>query len=198
MNDPRLDAETAERMLRGDSTGPPELAELLDAASSGLTTERLNGEDAAVAAFRQTRPTPTTRPSTRRLSALFSLKAALTGLLLLLAGGITAATAAQHLPSPLGNNHTHSPHTPKTSTTSQTSKTPRTPTPPQAPSPSTPGNQPTEPTPRATQTEHSPTAHPQKTASPKKHPHPTKKPKDNASKGHKRTALPSQSSYRAP
>jgi hypothetical protein len=191
VNDPSPDAETAERMLRGESTGPPKLAELLGAASSGLTTEDLNGEQAAVAAFRQTRSTPSTRPSTRRLSALVSLKAALIGLLLLLAGGVTAATASQHLPSPLGNKHTHSTRTPTTPQTVVTR------TPPRAPSPSTPGNQPTEPTSGATRTEHSHAANPQ-AAPAKKHPHPTKKPRSTPSKGHKPTALPSQSSHRAP
>ncbi|MCW2861170.1 MAG: hypothetical protein JWP48_2878 [Actinoallomurus sp.] len=189
MNDPRLDAETAERMLRGEATGPPELAELLGAASSRLATEDLNGEEAAVAAFRQKRAIPARQPRRRPLAALVSLKAAFIGLLLILTGGVTVAAASQHLPGPLGNKHIHS---------TQTSETSETRTPPRTPSPSHQGNQPAEPTPRSPHTEHSHAANPQEAAPPKKHPHPTKKPKSTPSKGHKRTALLRQPPSRTP
>jgi hypothetical protein len=172
MNEPRLDAGTAEGMLRGESTGPPELAELLAAAASGLAAEDGNGEEAAVAAFRRTRSIHSTRPSTRRLSASVGLKAALIGFVLVLAGGVTAVTTSQHLPGPLDTRHSPSTRTP-TPPRKLVSRTP-----PPAPSRPTSGRT-AEPTPHATRTH---AAHPQKTARPKEHPHPTKKPKGKATK----------------
>lgn len=117
MNDPGLDPETAERMARGEPAGPPKLAKLLAAASSGPSAGELSGEDAAVAAFRQARSQSTRRPSWRRLSAWVSLKTALIGLLLALAGGVTVAAASQHLPGPLGHVHSPPARTPSTSDT---------------------------------------------------------------------------------
>jgi hypothetical protein len=113
VNDPNLDADTAERMLRGQATGSPELAKVLAAASSGLAPGEPQREEAAVAAFRAA---PRTRqPSARRLSALLSLKAALIGLLLVLTGGVAVAATTQHLPGPLGHRHADSGRTPPTS-----------------------------------------------------------------------------------
>jgi hypothetical protein len=128
VKDRSFDADTAERMLRGESTGPRILTELLTAATSEPTTENLSGEETAVAAFREARSLASRRP--RRLSALFSLKAALIGLLLLLAGGVTAAAAAQHLPGPLGNRHSHGTPTPTVSRTVETHTPRRSPSPP--------------------------------------------------------------------
>jgi hypothetical protein len=117
VNDPGLDPETAERMARGEPAGPPKLAKLLAAASSEPAAGELCGEDAAVAAFRQARSQSAKRPSWCRLSALVSLKTALIGLLLALAGGVTVAAASQHLPSPLGHEHSPPARTPSTSDT---------------------------------------------------------------------------------
>jgi hypothetical protein len=173
MSDPRLDAETAERMLRGEPAGPRELAQLLAAASSGLTAQDLNREDTAVAAFRQARSRHPARPRTRRFSALVSLKAALIGLALVLAGGVTAATTSQRLPGPFGDEPAHSTRTPMPPRTRATQLAPAVPSPSRPPSPTPP---------RATHSERTPAAPPGATAQPKKGPHPTEKPKSKASK----------------
>lgn len=123
MNDPSLDADTAERMLRGEATGSPELAALLAAASSGLAAEDPKGEEAAVAAFREA--SRVRQPNARRLSALLSVKAALIGLLLALTGGVAVAATTQHLPGPLGHRHPDGGRTPATSRTLGTSSAPR-------------------------------------------------------------------------
>jgi hypothetical protein len=161
VNDPSLNADIAERMLRGEPTGPPELAELLAAASSELATEDLSGEEAAVAAFREARSRQSWRPHPRRLSALVSLKAALIGLLLILAGGVAVGVTSQHLPGPLGNKPSHGTRTPATSRTSVTETSPR------APSRSTP----------AQHDKHA--EYPKKTPHPQKSPHPSKNPKSH-------------------
>jgi outer membrane biosynthesis protein TonB len=165
MSNAGLDRETAERMLRGEPTGPPRLAELLTAASSELATEDLNGERAALAAFHQARSLRSGRPSMRRLPAPMSLKAALIGLLLLLAGGVTVATTAQHLTSPPENKPVHSTRTPATPRTLITR------TPPRASS-----------RPTTDRHEEKREKQPRKTAHPKKSSHPEKKPQDNAQK----------------
>jgi cytoskeletal protein RodZ len=123
VNDRRLDAETAERMLRGEATGSPELAAVLAAASSGLAADDPKGEEAAVAAFREA--SRARQPRTRRLSVLLSLKGALIGLLLLLTGGVAVAATTQHLPGPLGHRHPDSGRTPATSRTYGTPSAPR-------------------------------------------------------------------------
>jgi hypothetical protein len=166
VNDPSLNADIAERMLRGEPTGPPGLAELLAAAASELATEDLSGEETAVAAFRDARSRQSWRPRSRRLSALVSLKAALIGLLLILAGGVAVAVTSQHLPGPLRNRPSHGTRTPATSRTSVTEETS-----PRAPSRSTP----------AQHDKH--VERPKTTAHPQKPPHPAKKPK--SSKPHK-------------
>ena len=166
MNMPDLNADIAERMLRGEPTGPPELAGLLAAASSELATEDLSGEETAVAAFREAR---SRRPHPRRLSALVSLKAALIGLLVILVGGVAVAVTSQHLPGPLGNKPSHGVRTPATSRTSVTGTSPR------APSRSTP----------AQNDKHA--ERPKKTAPPQKPPHPAKGPKSHKPHKPKRT-----------
>ena len=127
MNEPDLNADIAERMLRGEPTGPPELARLLAAASSELATEDLRGEETAVAAFREARSHRSRRPHPRRLSALAGLKAALIGLFLILVGGVAVAVTSQHLPGPLGNRPSHGTRTPATSRTGVTGTSPRAP-----------------------------------------------------------------------
>lgn len=167
MNDPRIDPGVAERMLRGEPAGPSEVAELLAAASSGLAAEDLSGEEAAVAAFRSARPVHPRRTRGLRISALAGLKAALIGLLLVLAGGV--AVASQHLPGPFGNKPSHGVRTPATSRTSVTRIAP-----PRATSGSTPA--PHDGHPREKKT------HPAKHAKKPKKP---KKPKAPKSKPHK-------------
>lgn len=120
MKESCLDLHTAEQMLRGEPTGPPELAELLATATSEPAAEELEGEEAALAAFLQARALADRQPRPRRLSPSVSLRATLIGFLLLLAGGVTAAAASQRLPGPLGGTHTHPTSTPKTSEMIQT------------------------------------------------------------------------------
>lgn len=124
MKDHGLDPDTAERMLRGERTGPPPLAELLAAAAGDATPEELAGEDAATAAFAAARPArQKRRPRLALPSVSFALKA-VAALLALLAGGVTVATASQHLPGPLGGGHPHHARTPGNSRVVQQPRTP--------------------------------------------------------------------------
>lgn len=112
MKDPGLDPDTAERMLRGERTRPHPLADLL-AAAAEPTREELSGEDTAAAAFVAARSAPGRRRRRTRPSVSFVLKVA-AALLVLLAGGVTVATAARHLPGPLGGDHPRHVRTPRT------------------------------------------------------------------------------------
>lgn len=160
MNDSGFDADLAERMLRGEATGPPELAKLLAAAASDLASEDLSGEEMAVAAFREKKPR-LDRPRRRWFAAVAGLKAALIGLLIALVGGITVAAASQHLPGTPGNGrHPHGGRTPATSPTGTTDLLPEAP----LPRPTTDRSG-----------EHSPNPHANKSHS--KKPHPPKGPK---------------------
>jgi hypothetical protein len=173
MSDADLDRDTVERLLRGEPAGPPGLADLLTAASAGLAVDDPAGEEAAVAAFREARSHRSPRPIPRRLFALVSVKAALIGFLLALAGGVTVVTAttSQHLPGPLGDKHSQHGHTPKTSRTGL----------PPAPSPSPSLSPSPSPAPSHLAPER-PGEHPATPAQPNKHPHPTKKPKGTREK----------------
>jgi hypothetical protein len=176
MNHQRIDSETAERMLRGQHTGPPALAELLAAASAKPLENDLTGEEAAVAAFRgaQSHPEPQ-RPRTRHLkSRLLTVKAALIALLLTLAGGVAMAATSQHLPGPLGNARSHPTRRPATS---QTAGIPFTTPPPRHHTP----NQ------HADNHKH----HSQKKTRPKKKAHPKKNPKGNPQKATRTADAPS-------
>jgi hypothetical protein len=102
-----LDRDTVERMLRGEDTGPPGVAELLTAMSAGPVRDDLRGEEAAVAAFREARAAlGAVAPARRRLlmPRVLAVKAALAGILLMLAGGVAVA-ASPHLPQPIGTMH---------------------------------------------------------------------------------------------
>ncbi|GLY88346.1 hypothetical protein [Actinoallomurus iriomotensis] len=113
MNDPGLDLDTAERMIRGEPTGPPGLARLLAAAARPETT-RAEGEQAALAAYRAALQPQRRR---RRVPTLISVKAALIGLLLLLTGGVAVAATAHHFarsPEDKRPHHTRTPDTSKT------------------------------------------------------------------------------------
>ncbi|MFB9832978.1 hypothetical protein [Actinoallomurus acaciae] len=116
MNDPGLDPDTAERMLRGEPTGPPELVRLFAAATSHPQIAHTEGEEAAVAAYRAAHAGRQTRRR-RRIRALISLKAALIGLLLLLTGGVAMAATAHRLtgsPDDKPHHHARTPDTAKT------------------------------------------------------------------------------------
>lgn len=100
MNGP-LTPDAAERMLRGEPTGPPALADLLAEAAATPVSADPVAEEAAVAAFRVARLTgPRPRPRARRRPRLLTFKTALLGLVLAGAGGVTAATVAAHQAEP--------------------------------------------------------------------------------------------------
>ncbi|GAA4502986.1 hypothetical protein GCM10023191_055270 [Actinoallomurus oryzae] len=123
-DDSGLDPDTAERMLRGEPTGPPRLARLLTAASAPPQTGPAEGERAALAAYRAARLGRRARRG-RRIPALLSLKAILIGLALLLTGGVAVAATAHHLAAPPRDRRPHRTRTADTSTTSLTRDTPR-------------------------------------------------------------------------
>lgn len=200
MNDgPGLDPHTVERMLRGEPIGPPRLAALLAAAaSSEPPAERLHGEDgeeAAVAAFQEARSLPSMQPHRRRLTAA-GWKAALVGLLLVLAGGAAVAMAAtgRDLPGPLGNRQSHDPRTPTISDT-RTRIPPRTSPHRAAGHQNTPRRQ-TRPTPPVTTHSVHPTPAPSTRENDK--PHPTRMPKTRASKSKPNKSATATSSAPAP
>jgi hypothetical protein len=169
MNDPRLDPETAERLLCGEHTSPTELAELLAAASTAPVDEDPSREEAAVAAFHDARSRLRQRQPVLRVP--LTAKAALIVLLLALTGGITVVATSQYLPDPKERHHSRTPHEPRpspiaTAKTGSPSPGPSIPptSPRHSPSPGHSGNHPKRPH--------------------KKHPapkHPTKKPKGKAS-----------------
>ncbi|MGI5224683.1 hypothetical protein [Actinoallomurus sp. CA-142502] len=124
MNDPGLDLDTAERMIRGEPTGPPRLARLLAAASALPETVRTEGEQAALAAYRAAHADRRGRRR-RRVPALISVKAALIGLLLLLTGGVAMAATAHHLARSPEDKRSHHARTPDTSKTFLTHEGPK-------------------------------------------------------------------------
>lgn len=176
-DDARLGPDTAERMLRGEPTGPPRLAAILATASSEPPAEKLDGEEAAVAAFREARSLAFRQPDRRRLTVAVC-KAALVGLLLVLVGGAAIAATGRHLPGPLGNRQSHHTRTPTVSETLRTRTPPRT-SPHRAPGHQDTPDRQTTPTAHATHSAH-PTHAPSTGESDR--PHPTKKPKTKASK----------------
>lgn len=169
MNDPGLDPDTAERMLRGEPTGPPELARLL-AAAARPEAARAEGEQAALAAYRAARTDLQTRRRRRRIPALISLKAALIGLVLLLTGGVAMAATAHHLAGSPGNKPPHHARTPDTAKTFLTHNTPRRPV---RPAVKRPGVRPPHPA-------HPAHPHPLPTRARKNKPHPDNTPKGKA------------------
>lgn len=115
MNGP-LSRDTAERMLRGERTGPPALADLLAAAAATPVDDDPVAEEAAVAAFRVARIAGTSQRARRR-PRLLSFKTAVLGLLLALAGGVTAVTVANRQADPPAHRHSPATHEPVTSRT---------------------------------------------------------------------------------
>jgi hypothetical protein len=120
MKDSGLNRDTADRMLRGESVGPPRLARVLAAAAPRPAAGETEAETAALAAFRAAHAHPQEQRGTRRFPALISLKAALIGLVLLLTGSVAMAATARHLSAPPGNRHSHHTRTPATSNRGQT------------------------------------------------------------------------------
>jgi hypothetical protein len=107
----RLDAETAEQLLTGQSVSAPgfgQLADRLSAASAGAFPGELAGADAALAAFRTATDVelaPTVRRSSLLKSALVAklatLKVAAVAFAAVSAGGVALAASTGVLPNPL-------------------------------------------------------------------------------------------------
>lgn len=77
MNEHRIDRATAERLLRGESATPPQVAEVLAAAAAPARADELTGEGAAVTAFREARVEAAARTRTGRgLRSLIGARAA--------------------------------------------------------------------------------------------------------------------------
>jgi hypothetical protein len=99
-----IDPETAERMLAGDRIGPRPLVELLSQAAAPARRSELEGEDAAVAAYRTARLVPA-HPVRRRFvttpawARLVTVKVAAVALALAV-GGVALAAGTGLLPSP--------------------------------------------------------------------------------------------------
>ncbi|WP_322770612.1 hypothetical protein [Frankia sp. Cr1] len=109
----RIGRGDAERMLRGGTVdtqaGPDSLADLLAAAAAPALTSELAGEEAAVAAFRETRLTPATQP--RRdsmikigLAKLLTVKVAAVAIAATTVSSVAVAASTGILPSPVGSD----------------------------------------------------------------------------------------------
>jgi hypothetical protein len=103
----RIGRFTAERLLRGETAGPDQLAKLLAAAAAPAERGELAGEEAAVAAFREAHLVPALQPRKRSMikTALLkfvTLKVAAAALSATAVGGVALAAGTGHLPEPLG------------------------------------------------------------------------------------------------
>lgn len=97
---PRLDAGAAESLLRGDlghAGAPDVLVHLLTAATAPARPHELDGEEAAVAAFRAPAPTPV-HPARRRALITRLLTVKVTAAFALTAAGGVALAAVDALP----------------------------------------------------------------------------------------------------
>lgn len=103
---PRISRKDAERLLGAGSAGAQactvesdRLAALLASSSAPTQAGELGGEDAAVAAFRESYSPPVPRPARRRVPArIFSAKIAVLAMTVTAAGGIALASATDTLP----------------------------------------------------------------------------------------------------
>jgi hypothetical protein len=105
-----LDRDTAEQLLRGRPTGPPDasgaLADMLMAAAAPARDHELAGEEEALAAFRNARLTPATQPRRREMIArALTLKIAVAAAVAS-AGSFALAAGTGHLPAQLGGAST--------------------------------------------------------------------------------------------
>jgi len=101
----RIDAETAERLLAGDSVRSDPLADLLAAAAAPARSREFAGEEAAVVAFRYARLRPAPARHARsavgsRWAWLLSIKAAAITLAVA-AAGVALAAGTGVLPNPM-------------------------------------------------------------------------------------------------
>ena len=117
--DSEIDRVTAERLLRGDTGGPPigpdALVELLAAAAAPGHLDELVGEQAALTAFRQAHLAPVGQPRRGSMIKVALAKILTTKIALAAAaatavgGGAVAVAATGNLPASLGgNSHTQS------------------------------------------------------------------------------------------
>jgi hypothetical protein len=99
----RIDRFTAERLLRGETAGPDQLAKLLAAAAAPAERGELAGEEAAVAAFREARLIPALQPRRRSMiKTALAIKVAAAALSATTVGGVALAAGTGHLPESLG------------------------------------------------------------------------------------------------
>ncbi|MCW2861239.1 MAG: hypothetical protein JWP48_2947 [Actinoallomurus sp.] len=103
----RIGPFTAQRLLRGETTGPDRLAELLATAVAPVARDGLVGEEAAISAFRDAHLAPA--PQLRRqsviktaLAKLLTIKVAAAALTATAAGGVALAAGTGHLPESVG------------------------------------------------------------------------------------------------
>ncbi|MEU5526294.1 hypothetical protein ABZ744_05080 [Micromonospora chersina] len=111
MNGHRMDQETVERLLVGPAAdaqdGPEALVRFLAAIRAAPRPHELNGESAALQAFRMAQagdpvPMRVSRPERRLRAGLVGAKLALAALLATATGGVALAAVTGHLPGPLG------------------------------------------------------------------------------------------------
>ncbi|MEU4477524.1 hypothetical protein AB0F68_05540 [Micromonospora sp. NPDC023966] len=122
MNGHRMDQETAERLLVGPvadaQDGPEALVRFLAAVRAAPRPHELDGEGAALQAFRLARaggPVAVSRPERRLRAGLLGAKLALAGLLATATGGVALAAVTGNLPGPLpGGDGAASSATPST------------------------------------------------------------------------------------
>jgi hypothetical protein len=104
---PRISPFSAQRLLRGEGTGPDRLTELLAAAAAPASREELGGEEAAVTAFREAHLAPAHQQRRQSmiktaLAKLLTLKVAAAALTVTAAGGVALAAGTGNLPHSLG------------------------------------------------------------------------------------------------
>jgi hypothetical protein len=103
----RIGRSTAQRLLRGQTAGPTQLAELLVTVAAPAERAELTGEEAAVSAFREAHLVPAlqqgrTSVIKTALAKLLTIKVAAAALTATAAGGVALAAGTGHLPGSAG------------------------------------------------------------------------------------------------
>jgi hypothetical protein len=104
---PRIGPFTAQRLLRGEATGPDRLAELLATAAAPVARDELVGEEVAISAFQEAHLAPAHPLRSKSmiktaLAKLLTLKVAAVALTATAAGGVALAAGTGHLPDSVG------------------------------------------------------------------------------------------------
>jgi hypothetical protein len=113
----RIDRDAAERLLRGapvgSQAGPDALADLLAAAAAPVGAGEVAGEQAAMAAFRATRPLTLHEPGRRSmvkstLAKVLTVKAIAAAIAIsAVGGGVALAASSGALPTGRGGDNSH-------------------------------------------------------------------------------------------